>query len=98
MKTLVFLFATIGWYYLLGPLATKPVFGVFDKVRLKPVSSATQTSLNIEILLEASLNMILSSKQIAKVLISLRGCAGWSAPVMLANPRRQALLQRGPNL
>ena len=44
----------------------------------------TQTSLNIEILLEASLNIILSSRQITKALISLRGCADWSAPLLLA--------------
>ena len=29
---------------LLGRVATKPVFGVSDKARLKPVSSATKTS------------------------------------------------------
>ena len=32
--------------------------------------------------------MILSKKQITKVLIRLRGCAGWSAPVLVANHRR----------
>ena len=26
-----------------------------------------------------------------------RGCAGWSAPVLFANPRRQAFSRRGPN-
>ena len=40
--------------------ATKPVFGVSDKVRLKPVSSATETSWKIEISPVASLDMILS--------------------------------------
>ena len=30
--------------------------------------------------------MILSKKRITKALISLRGCAGWSAPLLLANP------------
>ena len=33
----------------IGLIATKPVFGVSDKVRLKPVSVATETSLIIEI-------------------------------------------------
>ena len=42
--------------------ATYPVFGVFDKARLKLVSSATETSLKIEILLVASLDMVLSKK------------------------------------
>ena len=71
-----------------GLVASKPVFGVSDKARLKPVSSATETSKSIEILLEASLDMILSSKRITKALISLRGfCAGLSAPLLLANPQ-----------
>ena len=30
--------------------------------------------------------MILSKKRITKVLIRLRGCAGWSAHVLFANP------------
>ena len=33
--------------------------------------------------------MVLSEKRITKALIRLRGCAGWSAPVLFANPRRQ---------
>ena len=31
--------------------------------------------------------MILSNKRITKVLIRLRGCAGWSSPVLFANPK-----------
>ena len=46
----------------MGLEVRKPAFGFVDKARLKPVSSATETSSNIEILLEASLDMILSSK------------------------------------
>ena len=34
----------------------------------------------------ASLEMMLSKKRITKALISLRGCAGWSAPLMFADP------------
>ena len=30
------------------------------------------------------------------MLIRLRGCAGWSAPVLFANPRRQVFSCRGP--
>ena len=30
--------------------------------------------------------MVLSKKRITKALIRLRGCAGWSAPVLFANP------------
>ena len=45
----------------LGCDETKPVFGVFEKARLKPVSSATETSKKIEISLVASLDMLLSN-------------------------------------
>ena len=70
----------------MGLDTTKPVFGVSNKAGLKPVSSATETSQKIEILLEASLDMILSKKQTTKALVSLHGCAGWSAPLLFANP------------
>ena len=40
--------------------------------------------------------MIPSEKQITKVLIRLRQCAGWSAPVLFPNPRRQVFSRRGP--
>ena len=45
----------------------------------------------------ASFHMVLSKKRMTKALIRLRECAGWSAPVLFANPRRQVLLRRGPN-
>ena len=86
-------------YFLNGPCREKTCFkGVFEKARLKPVSSATETSKIIEISLEVSLYIILSSKRITKALISLRGSAGWSAPMLFANPRRQVLSRRGPNV
>ena len=44
----------------------------------------------------ASLHMILSKKRIAKALIRLRGCEGWSAPVLFENTRRQVFSRRGP--
>ena len=81
----------------MGLVATKPVFGVSDKARLKSVYPATQTSMTIEILLEAGLDIILSSMQTKQALISLRGCAGWSVPLFLATPRRRVLSRRGPN-
>ena len=81
----------------MGLVATKPVFGVSDKVRFKPACSQLQRlARKIEILLVASLDMILSKKQITKALFRLRGCAGWSAPVLFANPQRQVFLRRGP--
>ena len=44
-----------------------------------------ETSYKFEIPLVARLAIILSNKQITKVLIRLRECAGWSAPLMFAN-------------
>ena len=55
----------------MGLVARKPVFGVSDKARIKPVSSATETSKNIKISLVASPDIILSNKRITKVLIRL---------------------------
>ena len=67
-------------------IATKPVSGASDIARHKPVSSTTETSWKIEISFEASLDMMLSKQRITKVLSSLRGCAGWSAPLLFADP------------
>ena len=75
----------------------KPVFGVSHKGSFNLVSSATETILKIEISHVASLHMILSKKRITKVLIILRVCAGWSAPLLFANPRRQVFLCGGPD-
>ena len=74
----------------------KPVFGVSDKASFKLVSTAIETSLKIEISLAASLDKIILDKRPTKALISLRGCAGWSAPVVFVNPRRQVFSHRGP--
>ena len=68
---------------LYGPCPDKTCW-VSHQVMLKPVSSATETSY-VENLLEESLDMVCSKKQITKALISLRGCAGWSAPFLFAN-------------
>ena len=40
--------------------------------------------------------MVLSKKVNTKALIRLGRCAGWSAPVLLANPRRQIFSLQGP--
>ena len=40
--------------------------------------------------------MILSEKVITKLLIKLRGSAGWSAPVLFPSPRVQVFSRRGP--
>ena len=58
----------------------KPVFGVFDQVRLEPAYSATETNWSLEILDLACTGIILSKQRTTKVLIRLRirlrGCAG----------------------
>ena len=66
--------------------ARKPVFRVSVKARFKPVSLATETILKIGFSPGASLHMKFSKKRITKALIRLRGCAGWSAPVLFATP------------
>ena len=71
----------------MGLGATKPVSWVSDKVRFNVACSATKTSLTIETVLLTSLDMILSNKQITKAQIRLRGCAGWSAALLFANPK-----------
>ena len=81
----------------MGLVARKPVFGVSVKASFKLVSSATETSSKIESSPVARLDMVLSKKLITKTLIRLRGCAGWSAPVLFANTQRQVFSRRGPN-
>ena len=82
----------------MGLVATKTVFGVSNKAGLKPVSSATETSWNIEISLAAILYMILSNQRTTKALIRLCECTGWSAPLLFANRLRQVFSRRGPNI
>ena len=49
-----------------------------------------------EISLEANLDLIISKNRITKILINLRGCAGWSVPLLFANSRSQGFSCRGP--
>ena len=62
-------------------VSRKPVFGVFDQVRLKPVCSATEASESHEF---ATGDVILSKQRITKTLIRLCGCADWSAVLLFA--------------
>ena len=66
----------------MGGDATKPVFGVSEKARLKPVFSATEID-KIEISLVASLDMIISKRLV---------CA-----FVVRKPQRQVFSLRGPN-
>ena len=71
--------------YYMGLFTRIPVFVVSDKASFKPVSLATETSWKIKISSVTSLHMILYNKQIKKAMISLLGCAGWSALLLFAN-------------
>ena len=75
-------------------LMRKPVFGVCDQVRLKPACSATETSRRLEILDIETRGIILSKQRITKALIRLRGCAGWSAPLLFACGKTGFLMTR----
>ena len=81
----------------MGANATKPVLGVSNKARLKPVFSAAETSLKNEILFVASLDMIISKKRITK---GPSVCADAQAGLHLVvcTPRRQGFLHRGLNV
>ena len=69
-----------------GPRRKKPGLREFPTKRDSNQSPQLQRLAKIKISLVASLDMILSNKRIAKALIRLRGCAGWSAHVLFANP------------
>ena len=78
-----------SWNHL-GLVATKPVFGVSDKARLKPACPATETSKKITILLIASLDVIVFKKRIIKALISLSSvCADVQAGLCLCCSQTQ---------
>ena len=65
-------FISIGMFCLFiqfGPRRDKTCLHGFQQTRLNPVCPATKTSLKIEISLEASRDMIISSKRITKALI-----------------------------
>ena len=78
------------------PWRKKTVFGVSDIVRLKLVSSATQTSLKIKTSLVGSLDMVLSKKWITKALIRLVYFGYTFA--LFANLRRKVFSRQGPLL
>ena len=69
--------------YDMSLITRKPVFGVWDHVRLKPACSATERA-SFEILDIETRDIILSKKRITKVWIRLRECAGWFACLLFA--------------
>ena len=66
-------------------------------VRLEPAALRSWVKHSTTEPLCSRLEIILFSKRIIKALISLRGCAGWSAPLLFATPWRPVLSQWGPN-
>ena len=62
----------------------KPVFVVCDQDRLKPVCSAEEGSYSLEIANIDTKDIILPRQRTTNVLIRLRGCASWSAPLLFA--------------
>ena len=57
-------------------VTTKPVFGIFDQVSLKPACSATEISQSHEIAHIETRGILLFRQQTTKALIRLHGCAG----------------------
>ena len=56
--------------------------GVCNQLRHKLACSSTETSWGLEISAISSRGIILSRQRTTKTLIRLRGCAGWSAPLL----------------
>ena len=72
--------------------------GVYKEC-FKPVSSAIETSLKVEISPAARLHMIVTfQKANKKALLRLRGCAGWSAPVFFPKTPKTGFLASRPIL
>ena len=80
----------------MGCVARKHVFEISEEVRFIPAYLATETELEVKIKLVPRLDIILSTKQITKALIRLRGCAGWSTPLLFTDPQRQVFWPRDP--
>ena len=74
--------------------------GIFDQVTFKPACSATEARENLETLDIASIHIILSKQRTTKVLIRLRGCTGWYAPLLFAwyYAIRHIFTWRGPHV
>ena len=69
---------------------------VCDQVTFKPACSSTETSLNLEISDLETRDILLSKERTTKALIRLRGCAGWSAPLLFAYDIRHIFAWPGP--
>ena len=68
---------------------------VSDQARHKPACAATEASMRLEILAIESRAIRLSKQRTTRMLIRLRGCAGWSAPLLFAYGIRQVFSLAG---
>ena len=68
----------------MGPCREKTCLQGKSHVRLKPTCSKTEARWQIQILYDASLDMLLSINQITKALVRLLECTGQSVPLLLA--------------
>ena len=66
----------------LGLNARRPVFGVYEGLQDSNQPAQLHVAKKAEILSVASLSIILSRGRTTKALIRLRGCVGWSAPLI----------------
>ena len=96
----IFFLRTLDCLVSYGPRCEKnlPSGGGVDKECFKPVSSAIETSLKIEILPFSKFTYDTFQKANKKALIRLSGCAGWTAPVLFANPPKTGFLASRPIL
>ena len=84
-------------YSIIWPTSRESVSsGIVEQVRFKPVCSATEACWKFETLDLASIRIILSKQRTIKVLIRLRWCAGWSAPLLFANGITHVFAWSGP--
>ena len=69
----------------MGLVVIKQVFGFPTRSHAKQPAQLQRLAKKLKLV--ASLDMILSIEKITKALIRLCRCAGWSVPMLLANPK-----------
>ena len=70
--------------YKWAPSSENVSLRVCDQLRFKPACSASEASYRLDISDLETRNIILSKERTTKALIRLRGCAGWSVPLLFA--------------
>ena len=80
-------------YCYLGLNGKKPIFGFPTKLDSNQSAPLQREAGKLKFHLVAILDMILSKKRITEALIRLRRCAGWSAPLLFANPLETGFLE-----